>query len=216
MDDKENLEGFEKDWKTNQTHDDSDYGLPHIAYDPLEKDDLEYDRDFIGQNLNRDLYEERRRSPVLLIFMILFLVAGIVFGVYWFQFRDTGQGVVATPDSYQLPTPVRPDVVHEPVITEQFVVQESEPVSSMGVTLVVSSLSSSYYVVIGSFIDSDLAMDYSKQLNSQGMNTYLIEPVNNNKFYRLAVGNFGTWGEAADNLEGLKNNFGQDIWVLKY
>jgi hypothetical protein len=218
MDDKENKEGFDQDWKANQAEGDSDdYGLPHIAYDPLEKEDDDYQgfMDNTGHESERYYdYEKRRGSPVLVVFLILFILGGIVFGVYWFQFRNTGSGTVVAPETYQLPTPVRPEIIEEPVIYEQFSVPE--PVQSTGEFQVVSSPSSSYYIVVGSFIDDDLAMDHSKLLNSQGINTYLIEPINNNKFYRLAIGNFGTWGEAVENLDELKFNFGQDIWVLKF
>jgi hypothetical protein len=220
MEDNENGKGIGRDWEDNPKETDADdYGLPHVIYDPLDKDPNSIDNELNDHHdLNKGRYyeyEEKRGFHPLLFFLILFIIGGIAFGVYWFQFRDAGGKTIVTHDNYQLPTPVRPEIIDQPMIMEE-IIPPPDPVSATGEMQLVSSRSGSYYVVVGSFIDDDLAMDYSNLLNSQGMNTYMIEPVNNNKFYRLAVGTFSSWGEAADNLDGLKDSFGHEIWVLKY
>ncbi|MEX0882327.1 MAG: SPOR domain-containing protein, partial [Cyclobacteriaceae bacterium] len=73
-----------------------------------------------------------------------------------------------------------------------------------------------YFVVVGSFIDSDLAKDYSDRLNERENSTFLIHPYGNGHFYRLSVGYFENWDSAVKEMESLRSSFEENLWVLKY
>lgn len=91
-----------------------------------------------------------------------------------------------------------------------------EEVTERGRITTISAPSSRYYVVIGSFIDVDLAMDLGKELAAKGVSTTLISPYSKKKLYRLAVANYGSSAEASSAANDLKAEYGENLWVLKY
>jgi len=80
----------------------------------------------------------------------------------------------------------------------------------------ISERTGRYYIVIESFVDSDMAADYGKELAGKGMSTALLSPQGKRKFHRLTVGDFGSFVEAQEDANKLKAEFGDDLWVLKY
>lgn len=73
-----------------------------------------------------------------------------------------------------------------------------------------------YYVVISSAVDGDLIMDYAKKLSAKGTGTKIIPPFGKWKFYRLAVSDYDTYATAQTNADGVKGEYGSDVWVIKY
>jgi SPOR domain len=73
-----------------------------------------------------------------------------------------------------------------------------------------------YYVVVGSFIDSDLASDYANRLAQQGVNVMLIAPPQGQYFFRVAVEQGSTFYKTNKKAVALKGKYGMDIWVIKY
>jgi hypothetical protein len=73
-----------------------------------------------------------------------------------------------------------------------------------------------YYVIIASYIDRDLAMDYGKKLLKQHPNITLISPAKGKHFYRLAIDQGATFQEASEKATVLKADYGDQLWVLKY
>ncbi|HET7179092.1 MAG TPA: hypothetical protein VFI14_05175, partial [Chryseosolibacter sp.] len=73
-----------------------------------------------------------------------------------------------------------------------------------------------YYVVIASAIDGDLIMDYAKKLSAKGVNAKIIPPFGNVKFHRLTVAEGETFAAAAQTAEGLKGEYTDGAWVIKY
>ena len=73
-----------------------------------------------------------------------------------------------------------------------------------------------YYIVIESFVDSDMATDYGKELETKGFSTALLSPRGKRKFHRLTMGDFGSFVDAQEGANKLKAEFGEDLWVLKY
>ncbi|MGK7393658.1 MAG: SPOR domain-containing protein [Candidatus Cyclobacteriaceae bacterium M3_2C_046] len=222
--------GWDSDYNRNKEENDADdFGLPDVSYDPMEKDQSE--DDFKNENEN---YKEERyfsnpsynenkggsKAGAIIAFLLVFL--GVLFAVYWFLFRDTTEPVESTT------TEVVQEPVEQPVIQEpEPQVQNTEPVEEpveettpatpeTGEMTTISSPTGRYYIVVGSFIDDDLAMDLGNQLAAKGMNSYLIEPSGDNKFYRLGLGNFDSWNQALNRLEDLKTTFDNEIWVLKF
>lgn len=73
-----------------------------------------------------------------------------------------------------------------------------------------------YYVVISSAVDGDLIMDLAKKLSEKGVSTKVIPPFGKYKFYRLAVDEGDSFMAAQAKAEGLKQEYGEKVWVLKY
>ncbi|MCV9386153.1 SPOR domain-containing protein [Reichenbachiella ulvae] len=72
------------------------------------------------------------------------------------------------------------------------------------------------YIIIGSFIDEDLAMDYAKELSEQGRGVKIISPFGKSKRYRLSIADYSTYGDAASQLGQYQSEFGDQVWALKY
>ena len=73
-----------------------------------------------------------------------------------------------------------------------------------------------YYVVVGSFIDDDLASDYAKQLAQKGVDVMLIAPPQGQYFFRIAIEQKDAFYDAQATVASLKEAYGMDIWVMKY
>jgi hypothetical protein len=73
-----------------------------------------------------------------------------------------------------------------------------------------------YYVVVGSFIDDDLASDYAYRLAQHGIGVMLIAPPQGQYFFRIAIEQESTFRNAYEKAEVLKDVYGTDIWVMKY
>jgi hypothetical protein len=73
-----------------------------------------------------------------------------------------------------------------------------------------------YYVVIASSIDGDLVMDYAKKLSPKGVACRIIPPHGRVKFYRLAIAEGDTYESTQETANGLKGEYGEEVWVAKY
>ena len=93
---------------------------------------------------------------------------------------------------------------------------EDEMTSDEAAFTTISEPTGRYYIVIESFVDSDMAADYGKELAGKGMSTALLSPQGKRKFHRLTVGDFGSFVEAQEDANKLKAEYGDDLWVLKY
>ena len=219
-----------EDWRDEKRDEDSDdFGLPNVSYNPLDRQESSYSEELPHNEPEEKIeeryynYEEKKGSQALAVVAFFIVFLGILGALYWFLIREepTPEPVEQIPEEAFTPTEPLPsenefttpsDEPEEAAPVEE----EPEPEPQMGSLHVVTGASSQYYIVMGSFIDDDLAKDYSARLNAQGLNTYLIEPYGANKFYRLGVGTFNTWGEAASRLQELKQTYGEQLWVLKY
>lgn len=80
----------------------------------------------------------------------------------------------------------------------------------------VTERSSRSYVIIGSFIDEDLAMDYATKLSGEGNGIKIIHPYGKSKRYRVSIADFSNYGDAASQLSGFKGQYGEEVWALQY
>ena len=80
----------------------------------------------------------------------------------------------------------------------------------------ISERTSKSYVIIASFVDEDLAVDYANELTAAGKGIKIIEPYGKSKRYRLSIADYGSYGDAASNLDSYKGEFGDQVWALKY
>jgi hypothetical protein len=73
-----------------------------------------------------------------------------------------------------------------------------------------------YYVVISSAVDSDLLMDYAKKLSAKGVGSKIIPPFGKWKFSRLAIADHDDFGSAQTAADGVKAEYGNAVWVIRY
>lgn len=72
------------------------------------------------------------------------------------------------------------------------------------------------YVIVASFIDSDLAEDHARKLAAEGKSPYVIPPFGKYKYSRVGIAEFDSFEGAAANLDNYKSEYGSDIWALRY
>ena len=85
-----------------------------------------------------------------------------------------------------------------------------------GEVVKLSSKTGNTYVIIGSFVDEDLAGDYANTLAASGQSPTVIPPFDDHRFYRVAIASFNSFQEANGALAGFKSDYGEDIWALRY
>ncbi|MHA7877862.1 MAG: SPOR domain-containing protein [Bacteroidota bacterium] len=73
-----------------------------------------------------------------------------------------------------------------------------------------------YYIILGSFIDEDLASDYAHALAKKGTDVTLIPPPSKQHYYWVAIKQGKIFSTAYKTAEKLKSVYGTDIWVMKY
>lgn len=95
----------------------------------------------------------------------------------------------------------------------EMAVQNAEP--EIGTVTAITDKTGRYYVVIGSFVDGDLAVDRGNALAKDGVNTSVLAATDAKRYYRLAINDFDSFAEAQDHANGEKGNYA-GAWVLKY
>lgn len=73
-----------------------------------------------------------------------------------------------------------------------------------------------YYIVLSSSIDEDLALDYARQLASSGIEVTLIAPPPGRYYHWVALKQGGSLHEAHEQVKKLRAAYGADIWIIKY
>ena len=75
-----------------------------------------------------------------------------------------------------------------------------------------------FYLVVGSFVDGDLAKDYGDKIAKSGTPSFLIPPYSKKKLQRIAIGGYDTFDEAQSALNGAMPEGVQEKgnWILKY
>jgi len=218
------------DENTNEGSD--DFGLPEAPFDDQKEEnsgesesydfstgDSKYDDDDSDRSYVTDTSDdEESRAPVgLIVTLVIIGVIAIGIAAYFLFFKKDKEPVVqekptpAVVDSTLLETPVE-----EPVVEPEPVVESEPAMPDPGDYQILSAKTGSYYVVIGSFVDSDLAEDYAKKLSADGVGTTILSPEGKG-FFRLAVGNeYSSFADASMELETVKGNYGPEVWVYKY
>ena len=73
-----------------------------------------------------------------------------------------------------------------------------------------------FYIVIGSFLDGDMAMDYATELSNEGKSPSIIPPFGKAVTHRVAIAGYASLAESQQAVGGFKAEYGEDIWILKY
>ena len=93
---------------------------------------------------------------------------------------------------------------------------EEESLKAQATFSTITEPTGRYYIVIESFVDSDLAADLGKDLVIKGYSSVLLSPKGKKKYHRLTMGDYASFFEGQEAANKLKAEFGDDLWVLKY
>nr|MBI1230913.1 hypothetical protein [Cytophagales bacterium] len=212
--------------KQDSSNEDEDFGLPKVKFTPIGPEKRAA-TDEAASHVGR---EERVKKTVVpktsttkekkgngfLLVLLFFIIAIGAGSLYYFGFFEATDGSEqSTSASSTLVEPVPP----APVIAEAEA--EVAPTPEMPAENTLSEItgraaSPRYYVVVGSFIDGDLAKDYSNILNKAGNSTFLIHPYGDIAYYRLAVAQYDNVKQALEVMKDQQENFEENLWVLKY
>lgn len=73
-----------------------------------------------------------------------------------------------------------------------------------------------YFIIVGSLPNERLAIEEASQYFSKTPEMYLISPEEGSRNYRLALSKFGSFRLAAEELEQIKAQYTEELWILKY
>lgn len=221
-DDQTNLNG-EQPTKQNHFDADNEYGLPEVEFSPIEREPSQEPEETVAHsnvNHNRPHQEaepEQKSSnlPMILILVGIIALAGIF--VYFFAFNNESpreQVTQTTPP----PAPVTyaEEEEEEAVVADDWNTPAPETPAAEGSVTNISQRTGRYYVIVGSFIDGDLAADYADRLAKDGQQAKIIEPAGTQKFYRLSVNDAESISDLQANMDNLKGQYGENIWIVKY
>lgn len=199
--------------------DQDDFGLPEVEYTPLDRED-EIPPAYEQSHYYRDEEEESNKSKGIIIFGIisLVLIAGLC--IYLFLFGGMGQVNKWLADEPAPPVYVEPEPEPDPipeVVEEVTPEPEINPLTPYSDVTTISEPTGRSYIVIGSFVDEDLALDFSNKMMEQGIGVKILAPSGRAPLmHRVAVADFSDFSEAMSDLELFRNNYGENTWVLKY
>ena len=113
------------------------------------------------------------------------------------------------------PVTKQPEKRKEVIKEVEFVKEEPLSPNQNGSVNIIKSAQSRFYVISGSFVDYDLAIDYANDLAERGVNATVIAP-ESNWLTRVAIAELSTQENLEIELNKLKQNFGNEIWGLSY
>jgi hypothetical protein len=73
-----------------------------------------------------------------------------------------------------------------------------------------------YFIVVGSLPNERMAISESEQYMDRASSIYIIIPYEDVKNYRLAIGSFTSFRKASEELETVKDQYTEALWILKY
>ncbi|SIN72718.1 hypothetical protein SAMN05444394_1234 [Algoriphagus halophilus] len=73
-----------------------------------------------------------------------------------------------------------------------------------------------YFIVVGSLPNERMALSESTQYLDRASSVYLILPYEDVKNYRLAIGSFTSFRKASEELNAIKDQYTEALWILKY
>lgn len=172
-------------------------------------------------------------AKVVIFGIIIFAALGAIF---WFMSPLGGGEEEAKPVAEKVQKPVAAKPEEKPAEeadteTESAVPENTQPktpakqpattrpkqvTANPGTVNALTSRTGNSFIVIGSFLDGDMAMDYANKLASQGKSPSIIPPFGNAITHRVAISGYPTFTDAQGALAGFRAEYGQDIWILKY
>ena len=166
---------------------------------------------------------ESRNSFTRIVVIGTAVIAIFGFALYFAFFRTGGSELAEKPRKEQVkpqPQPTKEQPKPEPVEPEpepQQVEPDPQPLTAeAGEITRLSTKTGQAYVIVGSFIDEDLAGDYATELADSGKSPFVIPPFDDHRFYRIGIASYGSFAEAISAVSDFKGEFGDDVWALRY
>ena len=109
--------------------------------------------------------------------------------------------------------------VLEPEVLESEVLEPEVPESipkAIGAITEISQPLDKYYLIVASFLDNDMAFDYAQKLILSGSNVIIILDSHVRYFTRVALLEYETFDKANVGLDKHKDEFDEQLWILKY
>lgn len=230
-------EGFDNKQETSDP--DEDYGLPKIEIKPIQQSESkrgnqkivnpavvptpESSKVEMSSRKNTEPTKEKRDIKTVeekesggYAWWVVLLALGGILVAGWFYYNQSSNSKDDVDKSKPIVEEKQPEPVVAPV-REQPTEMEEEEVEIFSLTEIKSRAEKPrYFLVVASFIDEDLAKDHTEKLHAQKMNTFLVYPYGDIAYYRLAIGQFESFALAAEEINKVKDNFDENLWVLKY
>ena len=158
--------------------------------------------------------------------MLLLLFATVIGITYLHMTEDPKPTASMLGDSVikaEVKKEVKKEIIPEPVIEEVIEPEvktdppelESAP-KAIGAISEISQPLDKYYLILASFLDNDLAFDYAEKLILSGSNVIIILDFHVRYFTRVALLEYETLDKANIGLDKYKDEFDEQLWVLKY
>ena len=130
------------------------------------------------------------------------------------ELQNTDETTPASPSNTTKPTSNQPKST--PAKKQPAKTQPKKVTATPGTVNSLSARTGNFYIIVGSFLDEDMAMDFATKLSNAGKSPSIIPPFGNAITHRVAISGYGTLSEAQNSIDGLKPEYGQDIWILRY
>ena len=204
----------EQDNTFDRSDEDDEFGLPEVSYEPIDRENSPSYEDEHRYYADDEASDNQKKIWLTISFIVVFLgIIGAV--VYFVAFHDK-----APAPQQQIVSDVVKEPEPEPETEPVEVVEATPEVNTAAYTDVttISSPTGRSYIVVGSFVDEDLARDYSdKLLKDQGTGSVIIEPFGKTSLlHRVAVADYENFQEAMEQVENHRTTYGPETWVLKY
>ena len=73
-----------------------------------------------------------------------------------------------------------------------------------------------FYIIVGSLHNEAMALEEAEQYKNRAETIYLITPYDDVTNYRLAIGTSTGWTAINEELARVKDQYTEDLWILKY
>ena len=73
-----------------------------------------------------------------------------------------------------------------------------------------------FYIIVGSLPNEALALEEAEKYKKRAETVYLIMPYEDVTNYRLAIGTSSGWTAINEELARVKEQYTEDLWILKY
>ena len=218
--------------------DTEDFGLHQSEYEPIERDEDDVPPAFQEPTYYTEEDEEPESNQEgLIVAAIIGLLVAVGLAVYLFGFGGKEQVGSWFGNDAQVEPPVNPEnakpeaeplVINEPEpevssevsqpveIAEEPTVAIGPAGSYSGIEAIAAPTGRSY-IIVGSFVDEDMARDLGNKLAEQGVGIRILAPTSRAPLlHRVAVADYATFSDAVVEVEAYKLNYGERTWVLKY
>jgi cell division protein FtsN len=80
----------------------------------------------------------------------------------------------------------------------------------------INGKSGRYFIIVGGFSSKKNAVKLREKLILDGLESKVISPIAGSEIYRVSLGDYSDFAAAKEKASGLKSDYGNELWVLKY